>query len=105
MDRTVRFEFLNAPESNEQPSIWLDILEKGVNLKFTPPRDQFAGVPRPTAVLVGNLVGVSVVGLMIFYVENSPIPIILSYLLGICVILPGTYAIKAYRLIRNWFVG
>ena len=103
--QTIRFEFLNAAESEEQPAIWLDVLHKGVKCKFKPWQNQFRGVAQPTAVLVGNLVGVSAVGLMIFYVGNSPIPILLSYLLGVYVLLPGTYAIKAYRLIRNWFVG
>ena len=49
--QSVRFEFLNAPSLNEQPSIWLDILEKGVQLKFTTQQGQFAGVPQPTAAL------------------------------------------------------
>lgn len=103
--QTIRFEFLNAAESDEEPQIWLDVLHKGVNCKFRLWQDQFKGVPQPTAVLVGNLVGACVIVPMLFYVEGSPIPIILSYVLGVCVLLPGTYAIKVYRRIRNWFVG
>ena len=133
--QTIRFEFLNAAESDEEPQIWLDVLHEGVNCKFRPWQDQFKGVPQPTAVLeavskmpdrrfggrrswakamtflflrpllVGNLVCASIVLLMLFYVEDSPIPIILSYILGVFVLLPGTYAIKFYRQIRNWFAG
>ena len=103
--QTVRFEFLNAPGSNEQPSIWLDILEKGVKLKFTPPQGQFAGVPQPTAALVGTLVGLILVALMLIYVSNPLTAAILSYLIGLLVLLPGAFAIKGYQKIRNWFVG
>ena len=103
--QTVRFEFLNAPESNEQPTIWLDILEKGVKPKFTPPQDQFAGVPQPTAALVGTLVGLILVALMLIYVSNPLIAAILSYLIGLLVLLPGAFTIKGYQKIRKWFVG
>ena len=69
--QTIRFEFLNAAESDEEPQIWLDVLHKGVNCKFRLWQDQFKGVPQPTAVLVGNLVGACVIVPMLFYVENG----------------------------------
>ena len=103
--QTVRFEFLNASESNEQPGIWLDILEKGIKLKFTPPQDQFAGVPQLTAALVGTLVGLILVALILIYVSNLFIAAILSYLIGLLVLLPGAFTIKGYQKIRKWFVG
>ena len=103
--QTVRFEFLNAPGSNEQPNIWLDILEKGVKLKFTPPQGQFAGVSQPTAALVGTLIGFILVALMLLYVSNPLTAATLSYLIGLLVLLPGAFAIKGYQKIRSWFVG
>lgn len=103
--QTIRFEFLNEAESEEQPEIWLDVLHKGVRCKFRPLQDQFMGVAKPTATLVGNMIGMLAVGLILIYAENTLTAAILSYIIGVTVVLPGIYAIKAHRKIRNWFVG
>ncbi len=104
-EQTVRLEFLNAAESDEQPEIWLDVLHKGVKCKFRPEQDQFAGVSQSTAARVGILIGLILVALMLVYVGNPLIAAILSYLIGVFALLPGVFTIKGYQRIRNWFVG
>lgn len=103
--QTIRFEFLNAAESEEQPAIWLDVLHKGVKCKFRPEQDQFAGVSQPTAARVGILIGLIFVALMLIYVSNPLIAAILSYLIGVFALLPGVFTIKGYQKIRKWFAG
>ncbi len=103
--QTVRFEFLNEPKPDEQPSIWLEILEKGVKLEFKPQQNQFAGVPQPTAVRVGILVGLIFVSVVLMLVNDRLIVALLAYAIGLLVILPGIYAIKAYQKVRDWIVG
>ena len=103
--QTVRFEFLNEPKPDEQPSIWLEILEKGVKLEFKPQQNQFAGVPQPTAVRVGILVGLIFVSVVLMLVNDRLLVALLAYAIGLLVILPGIYAIKAYQKVRDWIVG
>ena len=103
--QTIRFEFLNEAESEEQPEIWLDVLHKGVRCKFKPLQDQFMGVAKPTATLVGNMIGMLAVGLILIFAENTLTAAIFSYIIGVTVVLPGIYAIKVHRKIRNWFIG
>ena len=46
-------------------TIWLDILHKGVKTKFRGPQREFRGVPRPSALLVGSVLGIVVVAFVI----------------------------------------
>lgn len=103
--QTIRFEFLNEPESEGQPEIWLDVLHKGVRCKFRPFQDQFMGESQPKATFVGNMIGILAVGVILIFVENTLTAAILSYIIGVTIVLPGIYAIKVHRIIRNWFVG
>ena len=103
--QTIRFEFLNEAESEEQPEIWLDVLHKGVRCKFRPLQDQFMGESKPTATLVGNMIGMLALGLLLIFVENTLTAAIFSYIIGVTIVLPGIYAIKIHRKIRHWFVG
>ena len=103
--QTIRFEFLNEPESEGQPEIWLDVLHKGVRCKFRPLQNQFMGESQPTATLVGNMLGMLALGIILIFAENTLTAAILSYIIGVTIVLPGIYAIKVHRKIRNWFVG
>lgn len=101
----LRFQFLNAAISEDQPAIWLDILHKGVKCKFRVPSNLFLGVPQPEAALTGTLVGLVAVIFVITYAESVPFAAILSFLLGWLVLLPGAYTVKALRKVRDWFAG
>jgi len=101
----VSFQYLNAADSEEQPTIWLDVLHKGVKCKFRVAQNQFLGVPQPTAALVGTLVGLIAVGFVVIYIESLPIVALLSFFLGLVVLVPGAYTVKVFRKIRDWLAG
>lgn len=101
----IRFHFLNDAETETEPEIWLEVMHKGVNCKFRNIYNQFLGVEHPTAALVGTLVGLFVVVLILIYVGSSPITALISYFIGLIVLLPGAYAVKGYRKLRDWFTG
>ncbi|HEY2931073.1 MAG TPA: hypothetical protein VGK99_04950 [Acidobacteriota bacterium] len=65
----VRFTFLNAPTS-DKPSLWLDILHKGVRLKFRLAQTQFLGVPQPAAALVGAALSLVVLAVVVSLVDS-----------------------------------
>jgi hypothetical protein len=101
----LRFQFLNAAHSEEQPAIWVDVLHKGVKCKFRIAKNQILGVPQPEAALAGTLVGLVAVGFVIVYAESLPFAALLSFLIGWLVLVPGAYTVKALRKIRDWLAG
>jgi len=101
----LRFQFLNAAISEDQPEIWLDVLHKGVKCKFRVARNLFLGVPQPEAVLAGTLVGFVAVSFVIAYAESVPFAAILPFFLGWLVLLPGAFTVRAFRKVRDWFAG
>ena len=104
-NQKLRFELLNAATTEKQPEIWLEILQKGINCKFRVAHQLFMGVSQPTAALVGSLVGFIAILLMLFYVNNIWFAGILSYIIGLLVLVPGAYTVKTYRKVRGWFTG
>lgn len=101
----LRFQFLNAAKSEDQPTIWLDILHKGVTCKFQIPQTQILGVPQSEAVIAGTLVGLLATGLVIAYVTSLPLAALFSFLIGWLVVVPGAYTVKALRKFRELLAG
>ena len=101
----VRLTYLNAAKLEQQPTIALDILHKGVKTKFRVPQPEFLGVPQFSAALVGSVLGVVVVALVIATVETLWLAAVLSFLYGLLVLLPGSAAIKLWRRSRDFFSG
>ena len=100
-----RFELLNAADTEEQPEIWLEILQKGIVCKFRVAHQLFMGVPQPTAALVGSIVGLIVILLMLIHIDNVWVAGILAYLIGLLVLVPGALTIKTYRKLRELLAG
>jgi hypothetical protein len=103
--QVVRFQYLNAAHSEAQPSIWLDILHKGVKLKFQVARNVILGVPQPTAAIAGTGLGVVFVGLVIAYSENVFAAAVPSFLFGLIAQIPGAYAVRLWWRFRDWSAG
>ena len=101
----VSLTYLNAARTEQQPSIWLDIVHKGVKTKFRVAQPEFLGVPQFSAALVGSVVGIVVVALIIATVETLWLAAVLSFLYGLFVLLPGTASIKLWRRFRDLFGG
>ena len=103
--QVVRLTFLNAASSDRPPSIWLDILHKGVKVKFRVAHDQFLGTPRPAAALVGAALGVPFLAVVIAIVNTVWIAAALSFLYGLLVVVPGAFSIKLWRWLRELVGG
>jgi hypothetical protein len=99
------FQFLNAAISEKQPNIWVDVLHKGIKCKFRIARNMAFGVPQPDAALIGTIVGFIAVVLVAIFVPNLPIAAILSFIIGVLVLIPGAFTIKILRKIRDWLAG
>lgn len=99
--QAVRLIYLNVPRSERQPSIWLDIQHRGIKVKFRVAHDEFLGIPRPSAVLVGTALGVPLLAVVIATVNTVWIASGLAFLYGLLVLVPGAYSIKLWRWLRE----
>ena len=103
--QVVRFHFLNAAKTQNQPTIWLDVVHKGVKLQFRVPQNEVLGVPQPMAALIGAILGFVLVGIIITFVQTVWIAALVSFIYGFLAQLPGAYAIRMWRGLREWFGG
>ena len=99
--QAVRLTFLNAASSDRQPSIWLEILHKGVKVKFRVAQDEFLGTPRPAAAVAGTALGVPFLVVVIAIVNTVWIGAVLSFLYGLLVMVSGAFSIKLWRWFRE----
>lgn len=103
--QVIRFHFLNASKSGNQPSIWLSMVHKGVRLKFRIPQNQIFGVPQPLAALEGALLGFALVGFIVAFVDSVWIAALSSLLFGFVAQIPGAWLVRAWRWLRESLGG
>lgn len=103
--QVVRFHFLNAAKTQNQPTLWLDVLHKGLRHKFRVPQNQILGVPQPRAALVGVLIGILLLMILVTTTESVWVAAGTSLLYGFVAQLPGALVIRAWRAARDWFGG
>ncbi len=103
--QVLRFQFLNAARSEEQPSLWLDVLHKGVRCSYKTIQNRIFGVPHSEAVIAGTLLGFLIVGLVIAYVQTLAYAAMISFLVGWMVLVPGALSVKALRKFRDLLAG
>lgn len=103
--QVIRFHFLNAARTENQPSIWLDIVHKGLKLKFRVPQNHILGVAQPRAALVGVLLGVTLVGFVVVFVQSVWVAAVLSLAYGFVAQLPGALIVKGWRWLRESIGG
>jgi len=101
----IRWHFLNAAKIRSQPSIWLDVVHKGVRLRFSPPQNEIFGVPQPRAALIGVVIGFVLLGVIIAMVQTVWIAALCSFAYGLVAQLPGAWTVKLWRYLRDWFGG
>lgn len=101
----VRISYLNAAISNSMPNIWLDATVKGVKVKFRVPQNQILGIPQPTAALAGILIGFISIIPLVLLISTSWVIAVLAMCYGLFAQVPGAYAIKAYRQVRETIGG
>ena len=102
---TLKPELLNTSKPEKEPIIRIDVLHKGVLCKFQIEKNQFLGVPKRKAVIVGTLVCLVVVGLIVMHLKSLPWAASFSFIIGLLVVVPGVYVIKTYRKIRDFIIG
>ena len=103
--QVVRFHFLNAAKTEQQPSIWLDVLHRGVKLEFRVPQNQILGVAQPRAALVGAILGFILVGVIVAFVDTVWIAAFCALIYGFVAQIPGAWAVRAWRWLRDSFGG
>jgi len=101
----VRFHFLNAPKTQSQPTLWLDILHKGVKVKFQVPQPEIMGVPQTTAARIGIILGVAFLTWIIASVESVWLAALLAFMYGLVAQIPGAFLVRAWRQMKEWFGG
>lgn len=103
--QVLRFELLNTPRAEEDPTIWLNIMHKGIVCKPQSPQQQIIGVPQMNAVWAGMFISMLGVGVVVLLVKSAPLAAFISLTVGWFSVFPGAYAVKFYRKVRDYFVG
>lgn len=103
--QVIRFQYINISKSEQQPTIWLDVVHPGVLLRFRPPQNQVFGVPQPLATLAGILLGILFTTLLYTYSSYILLVAFGSLFFGFIAQVPGAYAIRAFRQLRVWAQG
>ena len=100
--QVVRVAYLNDAHTEHQPSLWIDIVHKGVKVELRAPHNIFMGVSQPHSVLVGSVLGLLVLGAVIGFVDTIWIASIICLVYGLFVMVPGVVCIKAWRWLRDF---
>lgn len=101
----VRFQFLNVPEAENQPLIWLDILHKGVKSKFRIAYNKIFGISQPLASIAGIILGIVFVGLLILFAPNIWFASVAAFIFGVGAQITGAFFLKLCRRCRDWLAG
>jgi hypothetical protein len=101
----IRLHFLNAAETQNQPTLWLDVLHKGVKVRFRAAQAEILGVRQPTAALVGIVLGFVLLGVMIAFVDTLWLAALGALIYGSALQIPGACVVKGWRRLREWFGG
>ena len=101
----IRFTFLNSAKTDRQPTLWLDILHKGVKTKFRVAQNQFWGVKQESAAIAGSLLGLFLLVGIIIFIDTVWFAALISLFFGLFAIIPGALLIKLWYKLRDYFGG
>lgn len=99
--QTIRFAYLNTLRGGSGPTIWLDVLHKGVKSRYRVPYPETFGVPQPHAALVGALMGLVALFVLVATVDSAVFVGTIAFAFGLIAQAPGALAIRAWRWLRN----
>ena len=101
-----RFSFLNSThDPSLTPTLWLEVIHKGVKCEYRVEPQLFWGVPQPLAALVGVFIGFVAVLIMLRFISGPWTTALTSFLIGITVLAPGAIALKSYYWVRDKLIG
>jgi hypothetical protein len=103
--QTIKITYLNSAASSTMPNIWLSVAIKGVRLKFRGPQNQILGVPQGQAAFVGVLIGLVVLVALVLLASEPLVIASIAMLYGLVAQIPGAYAIKIMRRVRDAIGG
>ena len=103
--QVIRVSYLNAARTELQPTLWMDIVHKGVKAKLRVPHNVFMGVSQPHAVLIGSALGLCVLSAVIWFIDALWVASVICMVYGLVVMVPGAVCIKAWRWLRDLLGG
>ena len=105
--QVVRIDYLNAALTEDQPSLWIDIVHKGVKVKLHVPQNvsMLMEVPQPHAALVGSALGLLVLSAVIWFIDAIWIASVICMVYGLLVVVPGAICIRSWRWLRELLGG
>ena len=99
--QVVRVTYLNAVTTGNQPSLWVEIVHKGVKVKIRMPQTEFMGISQPAAALAGCILGLFVFGTVIRFIDTTWIAAVVCMTYGLVALIPGAICIKSWRWARE----
>lgn len=103
--QTIKVTYLNSAASSSMPNIWLSVALKGIKLKFRGPQNQILGVPQGQAAFVGVLIGLVVWFALVLLASEPRVIATIAMWYGFVAQIPGAYAIKIMRRVRDAIGG
>lgn len=100
--QVARLTFLTMPATDQNPNLWLDIVHKGVKLKFQVSQVEFLGIPQRSAALAGAALSAIVYVFAIWLIDSVWAAAGLCLLFGLVAVIPGALLLKLFRHIRSW---
>jgi len=102
---SVQLTYLNSAKTNETPHIYLSVVQKGVKLKYQHPQNQTFGENQPRAAFFGLIIGVVVLVGLVEFSNNEWVIALTAFIFGLVAQVPGAYAMKAIRYLRELVGG
>jgi hypothetical protein len=99
--QSAHFNYLVAVAAGKQPSVFLEVLHKGVKVRFRPKFNELWGVPQPYAAVAGVIFCLAIYAATIQIVDDVWIASLAMLILGFVAQLPGTVLIKLWRFTRK----
>ena len=103
--QVVRVSYLNAARTELQPTLWMDIVHKGVKAKLRVPHNVVMGVSQLHAVLIGSALGLCVLSAVIWFIDALWVASVICMVYGLVVMVPGAVCIKTWRWLRDLLGG
>ena len=99
--QVVHLAYLNAAHTEQQPTLWIGIVHKGVQLQLRVPHNVFMGVSQSHAAVVGSALGLLVVIAVVLLVDAVWVASVICMIYGLGVLLPGAVCIRSWRRLRD----
>ena len=106
--QVVRLVYLNSATAETGPTLWLDILHKGVRLKYRAAyvaQTELLGVPAPAASCAGLVLGIGFFAAVTWSIDILWVGAGLCLAFGFMAPMPGALLIRLWRWLRNVIGG